>query len=76
MRIKALVERSTAQRSALIAGARPVLEKAAAVDRVVAHVRRYPVLTSVAVGAVALAGPRKIFDLGTRILAFYALLKR
>jgi YqjK-like protein len=76
VKIKALVERSTAQRSALIAAARPVVEKAVAVDRVVAYVRRYPVLTSVAVGAVALAGPRKIFDLGTRVLTFYALLKR
>jgi hypothetical protein len=71
-----LVERSTAQRAALLAAAEPVVRKAAAVDRVVAYVRQYPVLASLAVVAVALIGPRKLFDLGARAIALYALLKR
>jgi hypothetical protein len=71
-----LVERSAAQRTAVLAAAEPIVRKAAAVDRVVAHVRRYPVVASVVVGAVALIGPRRLFDLGMRALAFYALLKR
>jgi hypothetical protein len=71
-----LVERSTAQRAALLAAAEPVVRKAAAVDRVVAYVRQYPVLASLAVGAVALIGPRRLFEVGTRAIALYALLKR
>ncbi len=38
--------------------------------------RRYPVVTALAVGAVALIGPRRIFDLGTRALTLYMLLRR
>jgi hypothetical protein len=71
-----LVERSTAQRAALLAAAEPIARKAAAVDRAVAYVRQYPVLASLAVVAVALIGPRKLFDLGARAIALYALLKR
>lgn len=71
-----LIERSTAQRAALLAAAEPIARKAAAVDRVVAYVRQYPVLASLAVGAVALIGPRKLFDLGARAIALYALLRR
>jgi hypothetical protein len=43
---------------------------------VVAYVRQYPVLASLAVGAVALIGPRRLFEVGTRAIALYALLKR
>ena len=71
-----LVERSAAQRAALLASAEPLVRKAVAVDRVVAYVRQYPVLASLAVGAVALIGPRRLFELGTRAIALYALLKR
>jgi hypothetical protein len=71
-----LVERSSAQRAALLAAAQPIARKAAAVDRAVAYVRQYPVLASLAVVAVALIGPRKLFDLGARAIALYALLKR
>ena len=71
-----LVERSTAQRAALLAAAEPIARKAATVDRAVAYVRQYPVLASLAVVAVGLIGPRKLFDLGTRAIALYALLKR
>jgi hypothetical protein len=71
-----LVERSSAQRAALLAAAQPIARKAAAVDRAVAYVRQYPVLASLAVGAVALIGPRRLFEVGTRAIALYALLKR
>lgn len=75
MKVEQLVRRSTEQRAALIAAAQPIVHKAAVVDRVVAEVRRYPVLSSLVVGAIALAGPRKILDWGTRALTLYALLK-
>jgi hypothetical protein len=71
-----LVERSATQRRTLVAIAEPVARKALAVDRVVTLVRRYPVLASLAVGAVALYGPRRVFDLGARALTLYALLRR
>ena len=70
-----LVERSAAQRAALLAAATPIVAKAAAVDRVVSYVRRYPVLSSFAVGAVALAGPRRLLDLGSRAVTLYMLLR-
>ncbi len=71
-----LVERSKSQRAALIAGAEPLLEKAAALDRVVESVRRHPVMAGVAVGAVVLMGSRKFFDFATRALTLYALIRR
>ena len=75
MKVEQLVRRSTEQRAALIAAAQPIVHKAAVVDRVVAEVRRYPVLSSLVVGAIALLGPRKILDWGTRALTLYALLR-
>lgn len=71
-----LVERSTAQRAALLAATEPITRKAAAVDRAVAYVRQYPVLAALAVVAVGLIGPRKLIDLGARAIAFYALFRR
>lgn len=71
-----LVERSANQRRALVAAAEPIARKAAAVDRVVAYVRRYPVAAAVGVAALVLLGPRRILDLGTRALTLYALLRR
>lgn len=70
-----LVERSAAQRAALVAIAEPVLRRAATVDRIAASLRRYPVMAALAVGAVALIGPRKLFDLGTRALTLYILFR-
>lgn len=75
-RRRELVERSSVQRAALALSAEPLVRKAAAVDRLVASVRRYPVVTAVAVGAVALIGPRRLFDLGSRALTLYMLLRR
>ncbi|HXU42427.1 MAG TPA: YqjK family protein [Burkholderiales bacterium] len=71
-----LVDRSATQRAALVADAQPLLGKAAAADRIVGMVRRYPVVTTLAVGAVALIGPRRLFDFGTRALTLYMLLRR
>jgi hypothetical protein len=76
MKVHDLVARSATQRAALIGAARPILEKATAVDRVVTHVRHHPVASSLAIGAIALLGPRKIVDLGARALTVYALLRR
>jgi len=71
-----LVERSMTQRAALVANARPLLGKAAAADRILSTLRRYPVVLTVIAGAVALIGPRKLFDYGTRAITLYMLLKR
>ena len=75
-RRRELVGRSSAQRAALAATAEPLVRKSAALDRVIAQVRRYPVLSSVAVGALALLGPRRLFELAARAAALYALLRR
>jgi len=75
-RRRELVERSSAQRAALVVAAEPLVRKSAALDRVIAQVRRYPVVASVAVGALALLGPRRLFDLAARAATLYALLRR
>jgi YqjK-like protein len=71
-----LVARSAAQRAAISAQAAPLLRKAATLDRIVARVRQYPVVTALGVGAVALLGTRRIFELATRVLTLYALFRR
>jgi type II secretory pathway component PulF len=71
----ALVERSSELRAGLVRDAAPIIQKAAGADRVVAALRRYPVVTAVAVGVVAVAG-RKVLPWLTRALTLYALLKR
>ena len=71
-----LIALSSRQRAAVIAAAEPIIGKAEKVDRVVGYVRRNPVVAAVAVGAVALLGPRKIFDLGARAITLYMLLRR
>jgi hypothetical protein len=71
-----LVERSTQLRAALLQEAMPILQKAATVDRIVGGLRKHPVVTAVAVGAVALAGARGLLPWLTRALALFALLKR
>jgi hypothetical protein len=71
----ALVERSTELRAGLVRDAAPIVQKAAGADRVLAALRRYPVVTAVAAGAIAIAG-RKVLPWLTRALTLYALLKR
>ena len=68
--------RSAAQRATLIANATPLIGKAAAADRILTKMRRYPVVIGVAAAAVALLGSRRIFDLASRALTLYALLRR
>lgn len=71
-----LVQRSAAQRAALAAEVDPFVRKAATVDRLVARVRQYPVVVALGVGAVALLGTRRIFDLATKVFTLYALFRR
>ena len=76
MRRHELVARSRAQRAALIAGVAPVTDKLATVDRAVASVRRYPVVSALLAGGVVLFGSRKLFDWAARGITLYTLLKK
>jgi hypothetical protein len=38
-------------------------------------VRQNPVISALAVGAVALLGPRKLYDMATRAVTLYLLLR-
>jgi hypothetical protein len=76
LKTRDLVELSNAQRAALVASAEPLVRKAVTLDRVVGYVRRNPVITAAAVGAVALLGPQKIFELGARAITLYMLFRR
>jgi hypothetical protein len=76
MRREELVERSRSQRAALMAGILPVAEKLATVDRAVASVKRYPVVSAAIAGAVVLFGSRKLFDWAARGITLYTLLKK
>jgi len=76
MRRLELVERSAAQRVALRDNLAPLIEKVATLDRVIASVRRYPVLVAAIAGGVALLGSRKLFGWIARGLTLYTLLRR
>ena len=71
-----LLERSAAQRSALVANAVPLLRKAAALDRIVTTVRRHSFVASLLAGAVTLVGSRQLFAMTTRLLHVYMLFRR
>jgi hypothetical protein len=71
-----LVERSSAQRAAIIANAEPLVRAGALADRLLSRVRRHPIAVTVGLGAVVLLGSRRLFDLATRALTLYALFKR
>ena len=75
-RRRELVERSSVQRAALFVSAEPLLRKAAALDRYVGYVRRNPVVSALAVGAVAVLGSRRIFDLAGRAITLYMLFRK
>ncbi len=71
-----LVASSAAQRAALVANFEPLGRAAATLDRIVAPVRRHPIMSAVLVTLVALAGSRRIFDVATRAATIYMLLRR
>ena len=71
-----LVARSAAQRAALVVDTGPLITKAAAADRILTTLGRYPIVIGVAAAGVALLGSRRIFDLASRALTLYALLRR
>ena len=71
-----LIERSTALRAALVHATAPIVQKAATADRIVAALRRHPLIIAVTVGVVAVAGTRRLLPWLTRALSLYALLKR
>jgi hypothetical protein len=71
-----LVARSAAQRAAVASDAEPLIRNAATADRILTKLRRYPVVIGVAAAGVALLGSRRIFDLASRALTLYALLRR
>jgi len=71
-----LIERSTALRAALLEAATPIAQKAATADRIVTALRKHPVVTAVAVGAVAVVGTRSLVPWLTRAVTLFALLKR
>lgn len=75
-RRKALVARSRAQRAAILAAADPLVRKAAAGDRMLMRVRRHPLAVTVIGAAVVLLGSRKLFDIATRLVTVYALLRK
>ena len=71
-----LVAQSRAQREAIIAAAVPLLQKAAAVDRIYSRIRRHPVtVAAIGIGVVVL-GARKLFNVATRVMAIYALFRK
>jgi len=75
-RRRELVERSVTQRAALGAALGSLTHKAAALDRAVGAVRRYPLISVAVAGAVVLLGGRRLFSLVARGLTLYALLRK
>ncbi|HYL91423.1 MAG TPA: hypothetical protein VEU32_21920 [Burkholderiales bacterium] len=71
-----LVASSTAQRARLVADCEPLGRAAATLDRIVGPIRRHPVIATLAVTGVALLGSRKVFDLASRAVTIYMLLRR
>ena len=71
-----LVSRSSAQRAALAVCAQPLVRKALLLDRVVTYVSSHRTASALAVAAVALLVPRRVFGLASRALTIYALFRR
>ena len=71
-----LIERSSAQRAAIIAAAQPLLRAAATPDRIIGYVRRYPAGIAIAAAAIAVLGPRRLLAAGTRLLTLYTLVRQ
>ncbi len=75
-RRRELVQRSAAQRAALVATVSPLVRRAAIFDRAVASARRYPLAAGLVAGAVALLGGRRLFDIASRAFALYTLFRQ
>ncbi|HZM34157.1 MAG TPA: YqjK family protein [Burkholderiales bacterium] len=75
MRVQELVARSSAQRDAIIASARPLLQTVEAPDRILGFVRRHPLPLAMGVLALVLLGPRKAVTTASRALSLFALLR-
>ena len=75
-RRRELVERSEAQRAALAASAAPLVRKVEALDRVLGHVQRHPVVAGAIGAATVLLGSRRLLDLAARAARLYFLLRR
>jgi hypothetical protein len=75
-RRQALLAQSARQRAAIIAAAEPLVQKAASADRLLSHVRRYPIPLAALGVAIVLFGSRKLFDIASRAVTVYALFRR
>jgi|1186.fasta_scaffold157447_2 hypothetical protein len=75
-RRQALLAQSAQQRAAIIAAAEPLVQKATSADRLLSHVRRYPIPLAALGVAIVLFGSRKLFDVASRALTVYALFRR
>ena len=75
-RRRELVERSSAQRAALVDSAAPLVRKAQALDRALAAVQRHPVLASAATAITVLFGSRHLLGVAARAARLYFLLRR
>jgi hypothetical protein len=71
-----LIERSAAQRAAIIEAAEPLARTAASADRVVSRLRQHPVAVVAVAGAIVFLGSRRLFDLAARAATLYALFRR
>ncbi len=72
----ALVQRSSAQRRRLAEAASPIAARLAAVDRLGATVRAYPVAAALGLAALWLLGPRKLLLGALRALTVLSLVRR
>ena len=75
MSVQELVARSSAQREAIIASARPLLQTVEAPDRILGFVRRHPLPIALGVLALVLLGPRKAVATASRALSLFALFR-
>ena len=71
-----LVARSAAQRAAIAGAVAPITGQLAALDRIGATLRRYPVAIAAIAGGVALLSSRGLLSGVAQALALYSLLRR
>lgn len=76
LRRERLVAESARQRAELAGRLAPLTRRLGAADRAVGALRAHPVVAGLAVGAVALLGPRALLGWAARLLPVYTLLRR